>query len=544
MKNKRLKRLFMKNFKEEISQYLPGTKVYGLPNDYTLRILYLLLIYGFYTVLGLGTFAFLAFTYLTKNDEFSYFTSASLIISLFVLIGSAVDLVSDYSKSKDINILMTMPIKDEEIYLSKFLAIILSKFEIFYFYILMIGVYLFNMGFSFIRILGQIINVFPIFVTSVAIISIPIMLIMRFSNIRSYKTTFKFIGYGLALFGLGFIYFSAFTKDGRSSDLISNLMKIFVKHSGKFSFLFFHTRIYGKSLSGNTLDFFLYSFSLYLYSFIILFILAKLASKIYLDSLTGNEQVKIHKKSKNISYKKSSTIHAIYKKDFKTIIKNPVYLFPVLSSMIMLTIVWGFGSSGVFELIKEVNLKNKEIYLFIILGSFAFRFFASGNDIGINSSLSREGKTLYQTLTLPISPKENVMARALSINTINFIINLSLCIVLSLITEINILASISIFIGFSLSSLISSLRGLLMDANAINIHWEKERDLTKGSSQNIGYFLVEGFILVIVGAITYIIYKFTNIYFGFLFVMGSIILTIIFLYKKVIKKYEKGFFDL
>ena len=133
MKNKRLKRLFKKNFKEEISQYLPGTKVYGLPNDYTLRILYLLLMYGFYTIVGLTTFAFLAFTYLTKNDEFSYFTSASLIISVFVVIGSAVDLVSDYTKSKDINILMTMPIKDEEIYLSKFLAIILSKFEIFYF---------------------------------------------------------------------------------------------------------------------------------------------------------------------------------------------------------------------------------------------------------------------------------------------------------------------------------------------------------------------------------------------------------------------------
>lgn len=400
------------------------------------------------------------------------------------------------------------------------------------------------MGFSPIRFLGQIINVFPIFLTSVAIISIPIMLIMRFSNIRNYKTTFKFIGYGFALFALGFIYFSAFAKDGRSNGIIADLMKIFVKHSGKASFLFFHTRLYGKSLSGNTLDFLLYSVYLYLYTLVILFILAKLASKIYLDSLTGNEQIKTHKKNKNISYKKSSTILAIYKKDFKTIIKSPVYLFPVLSSIIMLTILWGFGSSGLFELIKEVNLKNKEIYIFIILGSFVFRFFVSANDIGINSSLSREGESLYQTLTLPISPKENLLARALSINTINLIINLSLTIVLSLITKINILASISIFIGFSISSFISSLQGLLMDANAINIHWEKERDLTKGSSQNIGYYLVEGFILIIVGAITFIIYQFTNIYFGFLFVIGLIILTIIFLYKKVIKKYEKGFFDL
>ncbi len=135
MKNKRLKVLFKKFFKEEISKYLPGTKVYGLPNDYNLRVLYLILMYGFYTIIGLSTFAFLAFFYLSKNDEFSYFLISSLTISIFVVIGCAIDLISDYSKSKDIDVLMAMPIRDEEIYMSKFLAIILSKFEIFYFYI-------------------------------------------------------------------------------------------------------------------------------------------------------------------------------------------------------------------------------------------------------------------------------------------------------------------------------------------------------------------------------------------------------------------------
>ena len=133
MKTKRLKILFNKYFKEEIEKYLPGTKVIGLPDDYTRRVLYLLLIYGFYTIMGLTIFSSLAYSFLNKNDEYTYFLSASLIISIFTIILSAVDLVSDYSKSKETNILMTMPIRDEEIYLSKFLAIVLSKFEIFLF---------------------------------------------------------------------------------------------------------------------------------------------------------------------------------------------------------------------------------------------------------------------------------------------------------------------------------------------------------------------------------------------------------------------------
>ncbi|MBS6920967.1 MAG: hypothetical protein KH143_03530 [Anaerococcus vaginalis] len=543
MKNKRLKILFRKNFKEEIAQYLPGTKVYGLPNDYTLRILYILLMYGFYTIMGLATFSLLAFSYLSKNDEYSYFLSASLIISIFTIILSAVDLISDYSKSKDTNILMTMPIKDEEIYLSKFLAIVLSKFEIFYFYILMILVYLFNMGFSFIKFFGMIINSFPIFVASVAIISIFIMVIMRYSNIRFYKTSLKFIGYGLLILILGFIYFYSYRKNG-DKNIVELVTKIFLDHKDKLSLLFFHTRIYGKSLGGSGIDFIIYTFLLYIYTFLILYILAKLASKIYFDSLLGNEKRKIHKKNIKISSKKSSTIIAIFKKDFKTIIKSPVYLFPIISSMVIFTCIWGFGTIEMFDFIKKLDFSNVEIYLFIIIGAFAFRFFISANDLGINSSLSREGESLYQTLTLPISPKENILGRALSINLVNLIINIFFCLVVKFIIKINIPVSLAIFLGFTLESLLSSFLGLLMDANSINIHWQKERDLTKGSSQNVGYYVISGIIMTIVGVFAYLIYNFTNIYLGFLFVISLIIISIIFLYKSSLKKYEKGFYDL
>ncbi len=543
MKNKRLKILFRKNFKEEIAQYLPGTKVYGLPNDYTLRILYILLMYGFYTVMGLATFSLLAFSYLSKNDEYSYFLSASLLISIFTIILSAVDLISDYSKSKDTNILMTMPIKDEEIYLSKFLAIVLSKFEIFYFYILMILVYLFNVGFSFIKFFGFIINSFPIFVTSVAIISIFIMVIMRYSNIRFYKTSLKFIGYGFLLLILGFIYFYSYRKNG-DENIIKLVTKFFLDHKDKLSLLFFHTRIYGKSLGGSGIDFIVYTFLLYIYTFLIIYILAKLASKIYFDSLLGNEKRKIHKKNIKISSKKSSIIIAIFKKDFKTIIKSPVYLFPIISSMIILTCIWGFGTIEMFDFIKKLDFSNVEIYLFIIIGAFVFRFFISANDLGINSSLSREGESLYQTLTLPISPKENILGRALSINFVNLIINIFFCLVVKFIIKINIPVSLAIFLGFTLESLLSSFLGLLMDANSINIHWQKERDLTKGSSQNIGYYVISGITMTIVGVFAYLIYNITNIYLGFLFVISLIIISIIFLYKSSLKKYEKGFYDL
>lgn len=543
MKTKRLKILFNKYFKEEIEKYLPGTKVIGLPDDYTRRVLYLLLIYGFYTIMGLTIFSSLAYLFLNKNDEYTYFLSASLIISIFTIILSAVDLVSDYSKSKETNILMTMPIRDEEIYLSKFLAIVLSKFEIFYFYILMILVYIFNMGFSLIKLFAMLINSLPIFVSSVAIISIFIMIIMRYFTINSYKTSLKFIAYGFLLLIFGLIYYYSYRENDRG-DIINTAMKFFNKNLEKISLLFFHTRIYGKSLGGSNIDFIIYSLFLYLYTFLILYILAKLASKIYFDSLIGKEKRKIHKKNKTFSNKKSSTIKAIFKKDLKTIIKSPVYIFSIVLNLIMFTIIWGFGTIQLFDLIKKLDFLNVEVYLLIILGSFSFRFLIMANDLGLNSSLSREGESLYQTLTLPISPKENILGRILSINLVNLIINFTFCLIVKFIIKINIFLIFAIFLGFTLASLISSLLGLLMDANSVNIHWNKERDLIKGSSQNVGYYVICGIVVTIVGVFAYLVYKFTNIYIGFIFVISLIIISIIFLYKSILKKYKDGFYDL
>lgn len=544
MLNKRLRLLFKKNFREENLQFLPNTKVYGLPNDYVARILLLLVIFSFYLGVGLAIFIFLAFVYLSKGDDFSYFMSSSLIISIFAIILSINDQITEYSKGKEMDILKTMPIKDSEIYLSKFFAKVMSSFEVFLFYILMALVYFYNAGFSLLRLIGLIINFIPMIVIPILIISLIIMFIMRFSNIRSYSNIFKFIGYGISLVFIGFIYFYAFGPNNESGDAFSELGKAFVSSDGILSYAFIHTRIFAKSLSEGLIAFLLYSFILYAYFIILLLIGEKIASKIYLDSFSDSGQKRKHKREKLSTSSQNSKIMAICKKDFKSLISTPVFVYPLISSMLMLTIFWGFGARGFLDMIKSLDFSNKGLYMIFILGGFVFRYFASANDTAINASLSREGEGLYQSLTYPISPKENVLGRALSINILNTILNLILCIVISFIAGLNIFASICLFVGFSLSSLLSSFQGLLMDSKAINIHWEKEKDLSKGSSANVGYYLASGMILIIVGILSFLLYKLTNIYVVFLILMLIIISAILMFYRSLIKSYSKGFYDL
>lgn len=543
MLNRRSKQVFKKSFKEENLKYLPNTKIYGLPNDYVARLLLLFVIYVLYLGVGISIFIFLSFVYLKNGDEFSYFMSSSLVISLFAIILSVNDQITEYGKSKEITILRTMPIKDSEIYLSKFFAKVLSSFEVILFYILMGIVYFYNEGFKIERFIGYIINFIPIFVIPILVISLIIMLIMRFSNIRSYSNVFKFLGYGLSLLFIGYIYLNAFGVNG-DRGTFSKIGNAFISYDGVFSYLFIHTRIYAKSLSGSFLSFLGYSLILYLYFGILLLIAEKIASKIYLDSFSEGSQKRKHRKAKVSKFSQNSKIIAICKKDFKSLISTPVYIYPILSSMVILTIFWGFGASGFLDMIKGLDFSNKDLYLILIIGGFGFRFFISANDVAINSSLSREGERLYQTLTYPISPRENVLGRALSISIINLFLNIGLIMVISFITKINIIASLSLFIGFFLASLLSTFQGLLMDSKSVNIHWEKEKDLTRGSSANIGYYLASGVGLLIIGVFTYLIYRITNLYVGFLFVISLIILGIFGFYKASLKSYSKGFYDI
>lgn len=542
MNKKRFKTLFKKNFKEEIGEFLPNTKISGLPDDYILRMFVIFIMYMIYAGLALGIFFFLSLKYVESGNDFSYFEKSSLGISLVLIVIITRDLISDYSKGSDIEILMTLPIKNEEIYLSRFFAIILSKFEVYLFYILMAGVYLFTKGFNLIGILSLIINFIPLIVIPIALVSIVVMLLMRFSNIRAYAGVFKYIGYGLGLLLIGLIYYYAFGLNDENA--LSNLGDILLSLSSPLSLLFFHTRIFAQSFVGGFLYLFLYSLILWFYNILILFILKKLSEKFYLDSFMNSRIKSRSKNKKNLRLKRKSASLAIFRKDFKDIISSPVYVFPILSSMIMLTILWGFGTTGLVSMLNDVEFKDKSLYFLIIIGAFVFRFFVSANDVAINSSLAREGEGLYQTLTFPISPRENIIGRLMSINLISFILNLGLTLVFTFMAKLDFKLSLCLLLGFVIASLLSSLQGLYMDSKSVNIHWDKEKELTKGSSANFGYYMISGFVILIVGVFAFIIYKFINKYLSILFIFFVIISLIVFLYKSLLKSYSKGFYDI
>lgn len=542
MNKKRFKTLFKKNFKEEIGEFLPNTKISGLPDDYILRMFVIFIMYMIYAGLALGIFFFLSLKYVESGNDFSYFEKSSLGISLVLIVIITRDLISDYSKGSDIEILMTLPIKNEEIYLSRFFAIILSKFEVYLFYILMAGVYLFTKGFNLIGILSLIINFIPLIVIPIALVSIVVMLLMRFSNIRAYAGVFKYIGYGLGLLLIGLIYYYAFGLNGENA--LSNLGDILLSLSSPLSLLFFHTRIFAQSFVGGFLYLFLYSLILWFYNILILFILKKLSEKFYLDSFMNSRIKSRSKNKKNLRLKRKSASLAIFRKDFKDIISSPVYVFPILSSMIMLTILWGFGTTGLVSMLNDVEFKDKSLYFLIIIGAFVFRFFVSANDVAINSSLAREGEGLYQTLTFPISPRENIIGRLMSINLISFILNLGLTLVFTFMAKLDFKLSLCLLLGFVIASLLSSLQGLYMDSKSVNIHWDKKKELTKGSSANFGYYMISGFVILIVGVFAFIIYKFINKYLSILFIFFVIISLIVFLYKSLLKSYSKEFYDI
>ena len=132
----------------------------------------------------------------------------------------------------------------------------------------------------------------------------------------------------------------------------------------------------------------------------------------------------------------------------------------------------------------------------------------------------------------------------MSINLISFILNLGLTLVFTFMAKLDFKLSLCLLLGFVIASLLSSLQGLYMDSKSVNIHWDKEKELTKGSSANFGYYMISGFVILIVGVFAFIIYKFINKYLSILFIFFVIISLIVFFYKSLLKSYSKEFYDI
>ena len=440
-----------------------------------------------------------------------------MIIMIFQVILASTNV---YFFSKDLELVLPLPIKSEELLISKFNTILLNLYFtefIFAFIPLIIYGILTYAGLLYYLYLIIILLIFPIFPN--LIVSIIMMFSIKLSKFIKNKDIFQVI---ITLFFIFMVFLLEFKIGNNIINKINNNVKIeqeeVVEAFNNFNekteninnyFLEINPTInilnnYNKLIS----IFYLIKIIFINLIFFILFIF--ISKKYYLKNILKNNNYYYFKKiNKNYLEKKCKKIKkekSYIKKEFKLLFKNPVFfmqcIFPVLILMVSAIIIVALTSSNIREILtndllgESIEFKIDLGVILLVLGIIQIIFTMSNISI---SSISREGKNAIYMKSIPIDFYKQFVYKTIPQIIVNMILIFIILILLKLIfPEFNLMYLILIFILANLLNIINSKLMVLVDVSRPNLNWNADYEAIKNNNKLFQYTLTIIIILILV----------------------------------------------
>lgn len=286
----------------------------------------------------------------------------------------------------------------------------------------------------------------------------------------------------------------------------------------------------------------------------IIFILIgqKLYFKILIKNISKYNYKKINNKNKKNKYKKINKYKKYIIQEIKNLINNPTFLIQCVFPTIIIGIVFGVLVLILFPTLldmmkfetqlQEIKIKFNIQVTMIILGIMQLIFIFSNISL---TSITRKGKNAIFIKYIPI----DLYKQFLLLNIPQIIFNnISIIIILGImkyfIPTINILGLIILFILANLLNIINSLIMIIVDLKRPNLNWTNETMAIKENSNKLFQYILTIIIILLLIYLNKIFYEINFILALILtLIIFIVIILIINLYaKKNIKKLFKKIF--
>lgn len=476
-----------------------------------------------------------------------------LITQILILIFGIFSIVSIFYLSKDMELLIPLPIKPHQVILSKFFTLLVNEYFVISPFILPLFIYygiLANVGIGYWLRLPFIFLFIPII--PLAVTSLLVVVMMRLINFRKHKD--KLIVIGSLLMMVLIIIPQFMAKPSENSGLNNEqVVNFFTSDDGlvklignKFPPAIWITRsfIYGFSNNAYIDQILFYTISVLLFVSLIL-----LGEKLFYKGVIGINEVSITpiKKIKYLSFSDGAhPIRSIFLRELRMMNRIPMFLLNgVISSLFIpifmfLIIIFKAGEFDFFiSAMKKENLLITSLYL------AAFFILCGGLNGTAASSFSREGKYFWISKVIPVSFHNQITGKffhALAVSILGIIGGAIVTLILFKINLISLLLGLLIAI---IGTIAFIAIGFSLDLRKPLLDWISYQ---KAMKQNINVFfhiLIEFTILFCLGYSTvialnkkiaplYIIYIFILIFFILL-----AIIAILYLLKTAEKEYTK-----
>lgn len=384
-----------------------------------------------YAIVGVAIAAMIAgLSYLvyTITPVFAALGRAPEFLSMIVGIGSFVVLIFGLIPmlnylyfSRDTEFFLGLPVKPSTVFLAKLSVVYLTEiiFSTAFLVPILItaGVALSMNAFYYIILLPVVLLSPSVFMTIAALLAIPLMYIVSFFKNKGALTSIVLI----LIFGLFFVGYYALTLNMGSFEDVTTNEELLLSLAGALGtvgnvLMPFTAATRLMTLSPVTLfgEFpiaaaALINLSLFVLSCVVLVTAAGfISAAVYRRGAASTQEGGSAKNAGKIEFKKSgSALSALFKKEWKELVRTPAFAFQSLSGVILCPVlvvsmsIMGLGGG-------DATLGNSIMWFTLVA---MIMILGIGTNIGAATCMTREGKTFYYSKLLPVDYKTQVKAK-------------------------------------------------------------------------------------------------------------------------------------
>lgn len=416
-------------------------------------------------------------------------------VAMFVMLQTIFSGISLLYYTKDNEHILPLPIKSSQIIMAKTNVLIITEYimeSIIGLIPLILYGILTGAGILYYITMTIVLLVFPIL--PILLVSLLIMIIMSFAKLTKNRNRFQIIATIILIVVILFFSTSIQKTEGTQEELI----KLITQANGLVQMIEGYFPTLGMAINALTANNVLTTIGnisiLILTTIAIYCIYMVLAQKLYFKGAVGNLSSGIKTKKKlneKVAFKKSNLAKTYIGKEFKILLRNPVFLlqcilpavlFPVLFIGISLLGANNSGDEEIKQMMQALNtIGNKESILIGagVLG--VLQFFAMFIYISV-TAISRDGRNAVFMKYIPVSLMKQLEYKIAPNIIMNIFTNLVTVILVQILLKLPISYLILIFISSIIMAVLQSYLMILVDLKKPKLEWSSEYAVVK---QNI-----------------------------------------------------------
>lgn len=458
------------------------------------------------------------------------FTMINQLPSLYLLILISVQmllfftglpsLMGRFYGNKDNDILIPMPIRTTDILISRIVPVFaIQVITALFFVIPTVIVSILETKLKASSILAFLVGSVASIIFPTAIAAVAVLLLMRFTSFGKHRDKWKTVGLFLILaLSIGIqVLAQSQTAANFNQNFVLRLLTDNQALINMFGTIFLPARWTALAMSQRGYGVFLYTGMNLALTIQCLFLVYYIGTKVYLQGiLSGQEMMKAKpKKVQELRTASAKPIVSMITNEFRIILRTPVYALNVLSTPLLMSVIWLIPILAnrevgvqISSLLKQVPWDRIPTDIVVAIPVLA------GAVIGLilsvvtetSTSISREGEAFWIHRVLPIRVRDEVIARS-AVSMIIVVVSAAVMSVIGwFLFKYPIRVAPLIALSAVFASLPLTLAGLAIDAKRPKLYWNDENEAVK---QNLNTFfsmlcvVAYGFLLWGVGKILF-----------------------------------------